>query len=64
MTKQHFVSIARIIKLAKKRVKLSDIACEHDSIDRLTIALAVYFKTVNAKFDEKRFLQACGIESN
>ena len=57
MTKKHFESIAKALK---DTCYMNDV--NHISISSMFIEfLLLYFKEENKNFDEKRFLDACGL---
>jgi len=61
MTKKHFIAIADSIKIAKSKTA-SPVA--QMAIDSLAKDMACVFKTINDRFDKKRFLTACEVQIN
>jgi len=61
MTKKHFIALADSIKIAKSKTA-SPVA--QMAIDSLAKDMACVFKTINDRFDKKRFLTACEVQIN
>lgn len=59
MTKKHFIALADSVKAAKSKTAslVAQIA-----IDDLAKEMAGTFKTLNDRFDKRKFLTACGIQ--
>ena len=59
MTKKHFIALADSVKIAKSKTA-SPVA--QKAIDSLAKDMDCVFKTINDRFDKKRFLTACEIQ--
>jgi hypothetical protein len=59
MTKKHFIALADSVKIAKSKTA-SPVA--QIAIESLAKDMACVFKTINDRFDKKRFLTACGVQ--
>jgi L-2-hydroxyglutarate oxidase LhgO len=59
MTKKHFIALADSVKIAKNKTA-SPVA--QTAIESLAKDMACIFKTINDRFDKRKFLTACGIQ--
>ena len=59
MTRQHFEAIAATIKAAKPRTQSPEIYAWSEWCDVVSKFVEMC-QTSNSRFDEKRFLEACG----
>ena len=59
MTRQHFIAIAEVIRVRRNNSSPR----ERTAIGMLAIDLAETFAEINPRFDEDRFLDACGVGS-
>lgn len=64
MNKKHFEAIAAILKAKADQYRNSSYPDAYDrfaAVDAIADDLAEYFASQNPRFDELKFLQACGV---
>jgi len=64
MTKKDFIIVARAIKLQVDRQREDDNAGSVEAINRVAWELCREFRGANTRFDDYKFMAACGFEND